>query len=46
MNSFLKKGEDEYRESGVGFGMMGASGQGKVRVQDKDKKINLSNFLI
>jgi U4/U6 small nuclear ribonucleoprotein PRP31 len=40
--AFGEKGEAEYRESGVGFGMMGASGQGKVRVQVKDKKINLT----
>jgi len=40
--AFGEKGEDEFRESGVGFGMMGASGQGKVRVQVKNQKINLS----
>jgi len=34
--------EDEYRESGVGFGMLGDTGLGKVKVQVKDRKINLS----
>jgi len=40
--AFGEKGEAEYRESGVGFGMLGASGQGKVKVQVKDRKINLT----
>jgi len=39
---FGAEGEEEYRDTGVGFGMLGNSGLGKVKVQVKDRKINLT----
>lgn len=40
--NFGPEGEDEYRESGKGYGMLGAPGTGKVKLAVKDTKVSLS----
>ena len=39
--NFGPEGEDEYRETGKGYGMLGV-GTGKVKLQVKDNKMSLS----
>ena len=39
--NFGPEGEDKYRETGKGYGMLGV-GTGKVKLQVKDNKVSLS----
>ena len=41
--NFGPEGEDEYRETGKGYGMLGV-GTGKVKLQVKDNKVSLSKI--
>ena len=40
--NFGPEGEDEYRETGKGYGMLGTPGAGKLKLQIKNNKISLS----
>jgi U4/U6 small nuclear ribonucleoprotein PRP31 len=43
---FGEDGEEEFRSTGQGFGMLGKAGIGKVKVTTKNNKVKLSNILI
>jgi U4/U6 small nuclear ribonucleoprotein PRP31 len=42
---FGEDGEEEFRSTGQGFGMLGKAGIGKVKVTAKNNKVKLSNLV-